>query len=55
MTSTVGNTINFKLSIRAEDLVKVNWGKLAKGLFKCTHERVELREAEFKAPGRELA
>jgi len=39
----------------AENLVKVNWGKLAKGLFNITHERIELREAELQAPGRELA
>jgi len=39
----------------AEDFVKVKWGKLAKGLFDLTHERIELREAELKAPGRELA
>lgn len=39
----------------AEDLVKFKWGKLAKGLFAITHERIELREAELQAPGRELA
>ncbi len=39
----------------AEDLVKFKWGKLAKGLFELTHEHVDLREAELKAPGRELA
>lgn len=39
----------------AEDLLKFKWGKLAKGLFELTHERIQLREAELKAPGRELA
>jgi hypothetical protein len=39
----------------AEDLVKFKWGKLAKGLFGASHRRIELLEAEAKAPGRELA
>jgi hypothetical protein len=39
----------------AEDLVKVKWSKLAKALFDIGHESAELRDAEAKAPGRELA
>jgi len=39
----------------AEDLVKVRWGKLAKSLFTLSNRKIELLEAELKAPGREIA
>jgi hypothetical protein len=38
-----------------EDLVKFRWSKLAKGLLSVNRRRVELLEAEMKAPGRECA
>ena len=39
----------------AEDLVKLNWSKIAKGALSVSKRRVELMEAEMKAPGRECA
>lgn len=39
----------------AENLVKIKWGKAAKTLFSLGHERIELLEAESRAPGREIA
>jgi hypothetical protein len=39
----------------AENLAKVRWGKLAKGLFAVSARRIDLLEAELKAPGREIA
>lgn len=39
----------------AEDLVKLRWGKLSKLLFSMSHRKIDLMEAELKAPGREIA
>jgi hypothetical protein len=39
----------------AEDLVKFNWSKIAKGALQVQKRKVELMEAEMKAPGRECA
>lgn len=39
----------------AEDLAKFKWGAAAKLLFSASHRKIELLEAEMKAPGRELA
>ena len=38
-----------------EDLVKLNWSKIAKGALSVKKRKVELLEAEMKAPGRECA
>jgi hypothetical protein len=38
-----------------EDLVKFNWSKIAKGLLQIKKRKIELLEAEMKAPGRECA
>jgi len=38
-----------------EQLLKFQFGKLAKGLFTFRHRQLELTEAESKAPGREVA
>jgi hypothetical protein len=38
-----------------EDLVKLKWAKLAKGLLSVNQRHVNLMEAEIKAPGRECA
>lgn len=38
-----------------EDLVKFNWSKVAKGLLQVQKRKVDLLEAETKAPGRECA
>ena len=38
-----------------ENLVKFNWSKLAKGALSIRKRKVELLEAEMKAPGRECA
>jgi hypothetical protein len=38
-----------------ENLVKFNWGKIAKGVLSVKKRKVELMEAEMKAPGRECA
>jgi hypothetical protein len=38
-----------------EDVVKINWSKIAKGALSVKKRRVELMEAEMKAPGRECA
>ncbi len=38
-----------------EDLIKVNWSKIAKGALQVSKRKVELMEAEAKAPGRECA
>jgi hypothetical protein len=38
-----------------EDLVKFNWSKIAKGALSVKKRKVELKEAEMKAPGRECA
>ena len=38
-----------------EDLVKFRWGKLAKLPFLVSSRKIELLEAELKAPGREVA
>lgn len=38
-----------------EDLVKLNWSKIAKGTLSVRKRKVELLEAEMKAPGRECA
>lgn len=39
----------------AEDLIKFRWGKLAKLPFAVSHKKIDLLEAEMKAPGREIA
>ena len=39
----------------AEDFVKIRWGKLAKLAFAVSATKIELLEAELKAPGREIA
>ncbi|MGA2717297.1 MAG: hypothetical protein ABSG41_29830 [Bryobacteraceae bacterium] len=38
-----------------ENLVKLNWSKIAKGALTVRTRKVELMEAEMKAPGRECA
>jgi hypothetical protein len=38
-----------------ENLVKLNWSKIAKGALQVRRRKVELMEAEMKAPGRECA
>jgi hypothetical protein len=38
-----------------ENLVKFNWSKIAKGALSVQKRKVELMEAEMKAPGRECA
>lgn len=38
-----------------ENLVKLNFGKAAKALFAIKNKKVQLLEAELKAPGREIA
>ena len=38
-----------------ENLVKFNWSKIAKGALQVSKRKVELMEAEMKAPGRECA
>jgi hypothetical protein len=38
-----------------EDLVKLKWSKIAKGFMAVKKRKVELLEAEMKAPGRECA
>jgi hypothetical protein len=38
-----------------ENLVKLNWSKLAKGALSVRKRKVELLEAEMKAPGKECA
>jgi hypothetical protein len=38
-----------------EDLVKINWSKIAKGALGVSKRQVELMEAEMKAPGHECA
>jgi hypothetical protein len=39
----------------AENLVKFQFGKLAKGLFSLRHRKLSLLEGELKSPGREIA
>jgi hypothetical protein len=39
----------------AEGLIKMQWGKLAGLLFSLRHRKIDLLEAELKAPGREIA
>jgi len=39
----------------AEDLVKVKWGELGRLPFLIRHRRIDLLEAEMRAPGREIA
>ncbi len=39
----------------AEDLFKFNWSKIAKGALSVSKRKIELLEAEMKAPGRECA
>lgn len=38
-----------------EDLVKLRWSKIARGMLSVSKRKVELMEAELKAPGRECA
>jgi hypothetical protein len=38
-----------------EDLAKFRWGKLAKSIFAASRRKIDLFEAELKAPGREIA
>lgn len=38
-----------------EDIVKINWSKIAKGALSVKKRKIELMEAEMKAPGRECA
>jgi hypothetical protein len=38
-----------------ENIVKFNWSKIAKGALQVRKRKVELMEAEMKAPGRECA
>jgi len=39
----------------AENLAKLQFGKLAKGLFSIRHRKLALLEGELKSPGREIA
>lgn len=38
-----------------EDVMKIKWGKAAKILFTLQHRKIQMLEAEAKAPGREVA
>jgi hypothetical protein len=38
-----------------ENLVKIKWGELAKMLFAISARKIDLLEAELKAPGREIS
>jgi hypothetical protein len=38
-----------------EDLVKIKWSRIAKGMLSARSRKVELLEAEMKAPGKECA
>ena len=38
-----------------EDMLRFQWGKIAKALFFLKHQRLALMEEEIKAPGKELA
>lgn len=38
-----------------EDLLKFNWSKIVKGAISVQKRKVDLLEAEMKAPGRECA
>ena len=38
-----------------ENLIKFNWSKIAKGMLSVQKRKVELLEAEMKAPGRQCA
>jgi hypothetical protein len=38
-----------------EDLVKIKWGKIAKGLFSFRQRKIALLEGELKSPGSEVA
>jgi hypothetical protein len=38
-----------------EDLVKIKWGKIAKGLFTFRQRKIALLEGELKSPGSEVA
>ena len=38
-----------------EDIAKLNWSKLAKGVLSAKKRKIELLEAEMGAPGRECA
>jgi hypothetical protein len=38
-----------------EDLVKIRWGKIAKGLFSFRERRIALLEGELNSPGSEIA
>jgi hypothetical protein len=38
-----------------EDLITFKWSKLAKGMLSVKKRKVELLEAEMKAPGKECA
>lgn len=57
MKTNVGalETIIVSAAESLEDLVKFNWGKLAKSLFSFRQRKVTLLEAEHSAPGREIA
>ena len=39
----------------AENLIKFNWTKIAKGALSIRKRKIELMEAEMNAPGREVA
>jgi hypothetical protein len=39
----------------AENLIKFNWGKIAKGLFTLKQRRIALMEGELTSPGSEVA
>jgi hypothetical protein len=39
----------------AEDILKVKWADAAQAVFSLKHRRIQLLEAEFNAPGREVA
>jgi len=39
----------------AENLVKIKWGNIAKGLFSLSKKNVQLMREEMKAPGSEIA
>jgi hypothetical protein len=38
-----------------ENLVKLNWSRVAKGAIQVRKRRIEFLEAEMKAPGKECA
>lgn len=51
---TLGTIVTTSIVV-LENLIKIKWGDIAKQLFEVRKRKIDLMDAEFKAPGKEVA